>query len=214
MKLMQKNIGLIVLKFNPVFNLKLWILCWVVTACSSSGPGFPEITAGEVILAFGDSLTSGVSQTEGADYPRFLGDITSYKVVNAGVSGEVSQEGLNRLASVLQAHQPKLVILCHGGNDLLRRNSISGLKQNLLQMISLIRESGAEVVLLGVPSPGLFVRTHKVYQEVATEAKVFYIPDLMADILSEDKLKVDAIHPNAEGNQKIAQHLAGYFKRE
>ena len=164
------------------------------------------------ILAFGDSLTYGYGAVEAA-YPKQLEVLINRKVVNAGVSGELSTQGLQRLPLLLKQYHPKLVILCHGGNDILRGSSKALLKKNLLQMIDLSHQNGAEVLLVGVPSLGRFgLTTEVLYDAVAQERRVLYEADILEEVESNPALKSDRIHPNALGYEKMAKAFAFLLK--
>ena len=115
---------------------------------------------------------------------------------------------------LLQTHSPQLVILCHGGNDILRRRDRGALQANLERMIADSRAVGAEVVLLGVPDFGLFLAAADVYAEVATRAGVVLENDVLPDVLADRNLKSDAVHPNAEGYRRIALAVADLLRRE
>ena len=80
-------------------------------------------------------------------------------------------------------------------------------------MVSLARSRGIEVVLLGVPSPGLLLSTADHYDEIAKEMKLAYEGRAIAKILSDNALKADAIHPNAEGYQRLADAVAEVLKK-
>lgn len=162
-------------------------------------------------MAFGDSLTAGYGASPAQSYPAVLGNIAVLNMVNAGVSGELSAEGLRRLPTLLQQHKPSLVVLCHGGNDLLRRTGNSAAKANVLNMIELIHASGAEVLLLGVPQPGIFLSTAEIYTEIAAETGVAFIANLLGEVLSDSALRSDAAHPNAAGYQLIANEIFSYL---
>ena len=165
-----------------------------------------------VVLAFGDSLTYGYGAVDQA-YPKQLERMITREVINAGVSGEVSATGLKRLPILLAKHHPSLVILCHGGNDILRRHSKERLKENLRKMIELSRESGAQVLLVGVPGFGLLgLSTVPLYKELASEQKVLYEGTVLEKIESEPTLKSDRIHPNAEGYKLMAESFAVLLK--
>ena len=157
-----------------------------------------------VILAFGDSLTYGFGADYNSSYPRFIESKTTLKVINAGVNGELTSEGLARLPKFL-AHKPDLVILCHGGNDILNKRSEEELKANLLAMIKLVRESGAKVLLVGVPDFSLFsFDTHDVYEEVVEETGVMFEDEILTYIETKRALKSDYVHPNAKGYELMA----------
>ena len=161
-----------------------------------------------VVLAFGDSITYGYGAVTQA-YPTQLQTLIGRRVVNAGVSGEVSATGLRRLPKLLEMYHPSLVILCHGGNDILRRSSKEKLKSNLIAMIKLSQESGAQVLLVGVPGFGLLgLSTVPLYEEVATEQDVLYEGAVLEKIESEVSFKSDQIHPNALGYGLMAEAFA------
>ena len=100
----------------------LFLIFLFLSACEQSTPPvFEKISQGAVILAFGDSLTYGSGAPKNTDYPSVLSALSQHKVINAGIPGEISRTGLRRLPALLDQHQPELLILIHGGNDLLRR---------------------------------------------------------------------------------------------
>lgn len=165
-----------------------------------------------VVLAFGDSLTYGYGAVAQA-YPTQLEALIGRSVINAGVSGEVSASGLRRLPELLERYRPSLVILCHGGNDILRRSSQQNLRSNLVAMVKLARESGAQVLLVGVPGFGMLgASTVPLYEEVATEQGVLYEGDVLEKIENDTSLKSDQIHPNAAGYGLMAEAFADVLK--
>ena len=164
-----------------------------------------KLNINAVVLAFGDSLTYGYGAVDQA-YPQQLEMMIGRKVINAGISGEVSATGLKRLPKLLAKHQPALVILCHGGNDILRRYSKETLKSNLRKMIALSRANGAQVLLVGVPGFGLLgLSTVPLYEELAEEENVLYEGSVLEMIENEPNLKSDRIHPNAMGYKVMAE---------
>lgn len=179
----------------------------LLLACDR-GSRLEPLSRSGVILAFGDSLTKGTGADSDSAYPSVLGRRLDMQIVNAGVPGELSSAGLKRLPSLLEKYQPELVILCHGGNDLLQRRSRTQLKGNLEEMIHLCRASGAQVILVGVPSPGLFLHPAELYDEVAAETKTLYLDDVLAEILADRSLKSDAVHPNGKGYIELAEAIA------
>ena len=185
----------------------------VLAACSDAGRLQP-LPPGGAILAFGNSLTYGIGAREGESYPEVLAGLTGRTVVRAGVPGEVSADGLRRLPGVLDRERPALVILCHGGNDILRKRPLEQAAANLREMIRLTRESGAQVVMLGVPRFGLFLNTAEFYTEVADSEGVPIEADALPDILSDNDLKSDAVHPNAAGYARLAQAIDGFLRAQ
>ena len=190
-----------------VRSLLLLVLSISLSACSD-GPEMQPITADATILAFGDSLTYGTGTSRDKAYPAVLETLISRKVINAGVPGEVTKEGLRRLPQLLSRHQPDLLILCHGGNDILRKLDMVKAKNNIQQMIDLAREHQAQVILIGVPEFGLFLDPAPIYQEIAEENNLPILADTLSDILSRSQLKSDHIHPNSMGYQQLAQSIS------
>jgi len=189
-------------------------LLWLPLAgCGEKTPSMPRLAPDAIVLAFGDSLTSGYGAPAGASYPAALEQLIGRKVVNAGVPGEVSAAGLARLPTVIEQVQPQLVVLIHGGNDFLRRLDERAAAQNLRAMVRLARERGAGVVLLGVPKPGLLLSAPGFYREVATEFGLPYDDGTLADILADNALKSDPIHPNAEGYARLAAGVAELLRK-
>ncbi|WP_233144749.1 GDSL-type esterase/lipase family protein [Methyloprofundus sedimenti] len=119
-------------------------------------PVYDKISQDAIILAFGDSLTYGTGSSESANYPSLLSTLSQHKVINAGITGEISHIGLKRLPVLLDKYQPELMILIHGGNDMLRRIPQQQIASNLRQMINEARQRNIKVVMLGVPKPRFF----------------------------------------------------------
>lgn len=190
-----------------VTRLVAALLVIAVAGCSGGGTDLPRLAAGDVILAFGDSITFGTGARPEESYPAVLSRRVGFEVVNAGVPGEVSERGLKRLPMVLDRVRPKLVILCLGGNDMLRRQDPEQTEDNLRRMVSVIRGQGAAVVMLGVPEPGLFLSTADVYERVASELDVPLEDDIIPDLLGDNQYKSDHIHPNAAGYARLAEAL-------
>jgi|WetSurMetagenome_2_1015567.scaffolds.fasta_scaffold55886_2 acyl-CoA thioesterase I len=182
-------------------------------ACTNTHPQLSRLPDDAVILAFGDSLTSGVGGPPGESYPEILQGLINRKVIKSGIPGETSGEGLVRLPGELATHRPKLVLLCLGGNDLLRKMDLEKTANNVSRMVQTIRDSGAEVVLIGVPKPGLVLSTASFYKKIGEDMRVPLEGSLLADILADSKLKADAIHPNAEGYRHLAEGLADFLRK-
>ena len=158
-----------------------------------------------VILAFGDSLTYGYGAV-GSAYPLVMEELTDRRVINAGIPGEISAVGLQRFSRLLEKYHPSLVILCHGGNDILRGKSLERLKENLREIIRESKEQSIQVLLVGVPRFGpLGAKTLPLYKELATEASVMYEGEVLEEIENTARLKSDQIHPNARGYKMMAE---------
>jgi lysophospholipase L1-like esterase len=166
------------------------------------------LTSTDTILAFGDSLTYGFGASTKESYPERLSLLSEYKVINAGINGDTSSEGLRRLPQLLEDRSVKLMILCFGGNDIIQKKSMSGLKQNLKTMIQMAKAKNIEVLLISVPNITLFgLSPLGLYEEVAKEENVPLLSGILADILSQPSLKNDQIHPNALGYKEMADRI-------
>ena len=163
------------------------------------------LTTDATILAFGDSLTKGTGAASDQSYPAILSRLSGITVVNAGMPGELSSDGLQRLPNVLQTTQPQLMILCHGGNDMLRKKDLQAAARNIESMIALAQAQNVEVLLIGVPRPGLFLGTADMYLAIAAHSGIPAENDVLSDIISDPSLKSDPIHPNGKGYQRMAE---------
>ena len=185
-----------------------------LAGCTRSSPRLAPLPPDAVVLAFGDSITFGIGASPDESYPAVLARLTGRTVVNAGIPGEVTAEGLARLPGALDRYRPALLILCLGGNDLLHHLDERQAADNLRAMLRLARERGVNAVLLGVPKFGLAPSPPPFYREIAREFDVPYQGDALKRILTKNSLKADYIHPNAEGYKVLAETIAGLLKEK
>lgn len=191
----------------------LIFLAAVLSAACSKAPQLPLLAADATILAFGDSLTAGTGAADAESYPAVLARLTGRKVVNAGVPGEVSGGGVERLAELLERERPALLILCHGGNDLLARQDHQLIAGNLRTMLRAAAERGVPVLLVAVPAPNLTLKPTGLYEELAGEFRIPLERKALAHILGKGALKSDHVHPNAAGYRLLAENLAVLLKK-
>jgi lysophospholipase L1-like esterase len=169
----------------------------------------------DTILAIGDSLTYGYNAKPHQSYPSILSHLTGLKVINAGVNGDTSKDGLNSLSNYLQRDDIKLMILFFGGNDMLQKRSTKELKENLRVMIKMAKDRGIDTLLISVPNFGVFgFSTLELYNELADEEGVPLLSGIIAEILQDPKLKSDQIHPNALGYKIMAQKIFKKLQEE
>jgi len=186
----------------------------LLTACSQPPKTLTKLPDDAVILAFGDSLTYGTGASAGHDYPGILAGLTAREVINEGVPGEISGDGLKRLPALLDEYQPELLILIHGGNDMLRNIPNQQTADNLNRMIAEANSRRIEVVMLGVPTFNLLtLNSADFYQTVAETRKIPVDLNTLPDILGDNSLKSDMIHPNDAGYQLMANNIFNLLRQ-
>ena len=178
-----------------------------VTSCSSDRTTLDPIPDDGVILAFGDSLTYGTGVKPNESYPAVLQQLSGRKVFNAGNPGELSADGLKRLPGVLAEHSPNLLILVHGGNDMLRKKNLDMAANNLRTMILIAQERNIQVVMMAVPNPTLLLSPADFYKELADSMGIPIEVDAISDVLQYPANKSDTVHPNAKGYRIMAERI-------
>ncbi|MEZ5424942.1 MAG: arylesterase [Pyrinomonadaceae bacterium] len=170
------------------------------------------------IIAFGDSLTAGFGLTEKESYPFLLqqkldADGYSYEVINAGVSGETSLGGLERIDWVLEQKNAEILILELGANDLLRGLPVDKMKENLSGIIKKADEKHVKVLLCGMLAPDTMGAKYQrdylmAFPDLASEHKVAFLPFILEGIALDKNLnQADGIHPNAEGEKIMTRNV-------
>jgi acyl-CoA thioesterase I len=182
-------------------------------ACGEKPPPLSKLGGDDVVLAFGDSLTYGTGAGTQEAYPHVLSTLISRQVVGAGVPGETTADGLERLPAVLDDVNPRLLLLCMGGNDMLRKVDPLDTEANLRAMVRLARDRGIQVVLIGVPEPALFGGTAGFYGKLARDMDLPLENQVMHEVLFDNALKSDPIHPNAKGYRRLAEAIAELLRR-
>jgi lysophospholipase L1-like esterase len=193
-------------------SLLLALAASVALGACDSRPPLPRLAADAVVLAFGDSLTHGTGAAPSESYPAALERSIQRTVVARGVPGELSGGGLARFAGTLDDVKPALVLLCHGGNDFLRKLDERQLAANLRAMIQAARERRIPVVVIGVPKPGLWLSTASLYRDLAKEFGLPYEGKALERILGDNALKSDPVHPNAQGYATLAAAVAALLR--
>ena len=208
--------------------------CLLFVGCSREQPKAPERDAAPereslppaaaqapdsrpAVVAFGDSLSAGFGADPGKSYPDFLQKEIDrrgyrYHVVNAGISGDTTTDGLERVGTVT-ALKPVIVIVEFGGNDGLRGLPVTTTRANLEQIIVTLQKAGAKVVLAGMTLPPNYGPDYihsfeAVYQDLAKNYRVPLIPFLLRGVGGHaDLMQRDGIHPTGEGNRIVAQNV-------
>lgn len=170
------------------------------------------------IVAFGDSLTAGFGLTEKESYPYLLqqklnADGYNYEVINAGVSGDTSQGGLERIDWSLEQGNVEILILELGANDLLRGLSPAQMKRNLSEIIKKAKAKNVKVLLCGMLAPPTMGEKYRsefvnAFPDLADEHKVEFLPFMLEGVALDKRLnQPDGIHPNAEGEKVMTANV-------
>jgi lysophospholipase L1-like esterase len=125
----------------------------------------------------------------------------------------VTAQALARLPGALDEHSPRLLLLCIGGNDFLRRLGNPQAEANVREMVKLARSRGVAVLLIGTPEPGFTVTPPAFYAGIAKEYRLPYEAGAIGEVLKDRSLKADPIHPNARGYRIIAERVAETLKQ-
>ena len=169
------------------------------------------------IVCFGDSLTAGFGTDPGQSYPDYLqADLDAqgfpYRVVNEGISGNTTKDGVDRIASIT-AMRPAVVVVEFGGNDGLRGLPIADSRNNLDTIVRTLKASGAKVVLAGITlppdyGPDYIHQFTDTYRLLAKKYNVPLLPFLLQGVFGKtDMMQPDRTHATAQGNQIVADNI-------
>ena len=189
-----------------------WVLLTPFAGWASQAPSQQKI------LVVGDSLSAGYGVAQGEEWVQLLANRlaesgASIGVVNASISGDTSAGGVSRLPSLLQSHNPTWVVIELGANDGLRGLSLKSMEQNLQTMIDMVRNSGAEAILIGILIPPNYGKKYTdrfalVYQNLAQKNTVPLLPFLLEGVAGNDAyMQADRLHPNADAQPLIEAHV-------
>ncbi len=206
----------------------VWVLAITLAGCSAPKQEFQnepksqpvtveKVDPRPVVVAFGDSLTAGFGVEPGLSYPDFLQKEIdqhrlNWRVVNAGVSGDTTTDGANRIAEALAA-KPKIVIVEFGGNDGLRGLPLETTRANLDQIVADLQKVGVQVVIAGMTLPPNYGPEYihpfeQIYVELAKKYKVPRIRFLLEGVGGNPALmQRDGLHATAEGNAIVAENV-------
>ena len=199
-------------RYAALFTIALAAAAMVGCGSSRESP----LPAGDVVLVVGDSITAGYGVEPQQAWPAQLAERTGWRVVAAGVSGDLTDGGRARLPALLDEHAPSLVVIELGGNDLLRRVPAADIVANLEAMIEAARARGAKVVLMAAPQPNAIgalagLSPAAFYRDLAQRRKISLIEKALPAVLSDARLKLDMLHPTAEGHRVLAERAVGEF---
>ena len=187
-----------------VAALLLAAVAYAAAMAAASGGG-PTAPSAITVVAFGDSLTSGVGTTGGNDYVSLLSSRTGVAIVNAGRSGDTTASALARVDSAVLSRDPDIVIVLLGGNDLLQGVPVQQRISNITAIVQRIR-AGAAVILVGVGN-GPLDPFDGALPGIATQSSSSLVPAVLEGILGVPGLMADLIHPNNAGHAIMADRI-------
>ncbi len=177
------------------------------------------------ILFLGDSLTEGLGVNKDESFPSLVETMIQkevkkgIKVINAGVSGSTSSDGLARLKWYLKK-KPYLIFLALGANDGLRGLNLIQTQKNLEEIISYAQKSNAKVLLAGMLIPPNYGPQYsddfkQMYQRIKTKFNLRCMPFLLDGVAGKKEFNQrDGIHPNVEGHKYIAKKVFEFIKED
>ena len=212
-----------VLSMNERINRLAWLpsklaaVFMSMTACSGK-PANQYLPVNSTVVALGDSLTYGYGASPDNAYPGVLAKMTGWQVVNAGVNGNTSANVLARIDNVI-ALNPDLVILGVGGNDVLRRVQSGTTTANITATVQQLKAANISVILVAEPyfsASVLFGKAsdNPIYKQIANSEDIALYSQRWSEVISNDSLKSDQIHPNAAGYRYFAEGLYEYLQDE
>lgn len=164
------------------------------------------------IVAFGDSLVAGYGSTNNGDFVSLLSTQINEPILNLGISGNTTADGLARIDEVLDEN-PRIVILLLGGNDFLRKVPREETFANLRTIIDRIQADGAVVLLLGVRGGLLSDSADELYEDLARDTGSAYVPNILKGLFTDARYMSDAIHPNNAGYIRVAERVLPVLKK-
>ena len=183
------------------------VVLGIVWFYGSAGSRASCPTAGEHIIAFGDSLVEGVGATAGRDFVSDLSARLGVRIINAGRRGDTTALALARLEGAVLSRSPRVVIVLLGGNDFLQGVPPEKTFANLATIVGRIRGQGAAVVIVGVKVGLLTDAYGSEYERLAREMSAAVVPDILDGIMGRPDRMSDALHPNNQGYEVIADRL-------
>lgn len=159
------------------------------------------------IVAFGDSLTNGNGVERDLAYPAVLSRLLNKPVINLGVSGDLSAQGLARVGEI-DEHRPYMVLIEFGANDAMRGIPFEQTKNNLTAMVDYVQRLGAVAVLVDTGGSFRMNRYSNFMEDLAKEKNALFVPGIMDGIFTDRALKSDTMHPNEKGYEMIADRVA------
>ena len=202
------------MKNKLLISFKIFLIGLILTSCGESN----KLENVNKVLLFGDSLMSGYGLKENQVLSIILEkDLKdagyNIKIINGSVSGDTSDDGLDRIEEYTSDSNIDLIILGLGANDMLRRINPDQTENNLRKIIEIIKTKNIKIILAGMkasPTNGLAYKKKfdDIFPKLAEEYDLTLIPFLLKKVALNPKLnQSDGIHPNYEGAKVISKTI-------
>jgi lysophospholipase L1-like esterase len=178
--------------------------CFLLTACGGSEP---VVLSGENIICFGDSLTYGTGAPRNKSYPVQLSEMIGQPVINAGIPGNTTSDGLERLEADVLEQSPRIVLITLGGNDMKNGVDKKTAFKNLREIVEAIQAKDALVVIGGVKLLFWDRGYEAEYEKLAEETGALLVQNVLKGLAGHNDLMSDTIHPNAAGYEIMAKRF-------
>ncbi len=181
------------------FSLFLFLICMLMS-CSRNNQIYINS-----IVCFGDSLTQGYGATGEQTYPYFLQQLTNLSVINKGINGNTSKDGLNRIDDILTT-QNSIILVEFGANDFFQQIPISETRENIEEIIDKLKATDNIVVLVSIEDKQL-KQLYTMLKSLAKEKKVLFIDGILNEFWNDRTLFSDEVHPNSKGYKLVADKI-------
>jgi len=188
---------------KKLFVLSAAVCFFIVSGCAQKAAIQPKLE--KTIVCFGDSLTHGTGASNGETYPYFLQKFTNLTVVNAGVHGDTSQQGLERINEIFQ-FKPFMVLIEFGANDFFKKIPIATTKKNIEAIVDKIQASGATAVILCTEDNQL-PELRRILVEISNDKNAPIVSGILNEIWTNRTLFADDLHPNSAGYKIVAEKV-------
>ncbi len=188
---------------KKLFVLSAAVCFFIVSGCAQKAAIQPKLE--KTIVCFGDSLTHGTGASNGETYPYFLQKFTNLTVVNAGVHGDTSQQGLDRIDEIFQ-FKPFMVLIEFGANDFFKKIPTAVTKKNIESIVDKIQASGATAVILCTEDNQL-PELRRILVEISNDKNAPIVSGILNEIWTDRTLFADDLHPNSAGYKIVAEKV-------
>jgi len=165
------------------------------------------------ILSFGDSITYGYNLKKEQNYPSKLSKLLNIEVVNSGINGNTTEDGLNRIEEEINLISPDLIILCLGGNDFIQKIPVEETKENLIKIIKIIKKKNIKIILIGTPNLNIYgFYSMDFFEDIAKKENIILNNKVLLKIIKNNNLKIDEVHPNEKGYEILSKEISKMIK--